>query len=214
MRLYIKKWSCWSPSSEEGSVRGPGLPYVSSLFRRRLSQISRITIQVIHDVLPYAQGSPIVFISTNGESSRQMQINRMLVQDGEILPAPFSLSVFNTPPAVASIALNITAGYSAIYPEKNLFEEGFVYGASIIFSGDADSVILVFADERLPSEYAVIADPAENTQPCGAAFVLSGTGDSGSLEIDIDPENYIPGMLFPSSDIHEFLSSMQKRMPI
>ena len=180
MELYINRWAAWTPPADNLDA-SPALEYVSPLLKRRLSQLTRMTIEVVHQVLPAAPDAGLVFVSSNGESARQLQVDRMLIENGNILPAPFSLSVFNASPAMATIALGMKGGYTSLYPERNMFHEGFLYGAAPVLAGEAESVILVFADQKLPEEYSIIAAPEDRISPYAAAFVLSSEKKEGGL---------------------------------
>lgn len=183
MELYINRWACWAPPCDNQAA-SPPLDYVSPLLKRRLSQLTRMTIEVVHQVLSAAPESPLVFVSSGGESARQLQVDRMLIEDGDILPAPFSLSVFNASPAMATIALGMKGGYTALFPAENLFQEGFAYGAAPIMAGETESAILVFADQQLPAEYKAIAEPEDNIPPYAAAFVLSSARQAGGIPVN------------------------------
>ncbi|GHV76902.1 3-oxoacyl-ACP synthase [Spirochaetia bacterium] len=193
--LYISRFTSWAPGLSGPAdwrewARGnrnilaakdsPGLEFTPPLFRRRLSQLSRMTIQVIHDILPIGEDTKIVFVSFRGEITQQLRINRMLIEDGEVTPAAFSLSVFNAPPALAAIALNLRAGYSAIYPAEDRFDSGFLAAASPILCGDAEGTVLVYADELVPEEYGSLR-PADK-EPLAFAALLSRT--PGGLPVD------------------------------
>ena len=180
MELYINRWAYWSPPCDNQAA-SPPLDYVPPLLKRRLSQLTRMTIEVVHQVLDAAPESGLVFVSSGGESARQLQVDRMLIEDGGILPAPFSLSVFNASPAMATIALGMKGGYTALYPAGNIWKEAFAYGAAPIMAGETESVILVVADQQLPPEYKAIAEPEDDISPYAAAFVLSSKKEPGSV---------------------------------
>ena len=183
MELYINRWAYWAPPADNQAA-SPSLDYVSPLLKRRLSQLTRMTIEVVHQVLDAAPETPLVFVSSGGESARQLQVDRMLIEDGGILPAPFSLSVFNASPAMATIALCMKGGYTALYPAGNILEEAFACGAAPIMAGETESVILVVADQQLPAEYKAIAEPEDDISPYAAAFVLSSVKQEGSVPVD------------------------------
>ncbi len=183
MKLYINRWACWAPPADN-QASSPSLDYVSPLLKRRLSQLTRMTIEVVHQVLDAAPESGLVFVSSGGESARQLQVDRMLIEDGDILPASFSLSVFNASPAMATIALGMKGGYTALFPARNLYQEGFAYGAAPVMAGETESVILVFADQQLPDEYMAIASEEDKIPPYAAAFVLSSKKQDESVPVD------------------------------
>jgi hypothetical protein len=167
----IDDWKAWARGERAipQTAESPALEYTDPLYRRRLSQVSRMTIQVIHDVLPVEKDTRLVFVSFRGELARQFSINRMLAGDGDIKPAAFSLSVFNTPPASAAIALNLEAGYTAIYPEGGSFRTGLMAALAPVISGAVREILLVYADELCPGEYGAVAGGYAGSQkPPGA----------------------------------------------
>jgi len=167
-------WERWARGELE-IVNGPQAPDISftdPMFRRRLSQISKMTIRVVHDLLPAGENTKILFVSFRGELSRQCQINSMLIEDNAILPAAFSLSVFNAPAALASISLGLKGGYSALFPGGNSFA-ACLSMARAFFSCGREELVFVYADEQPPPEYARYFD---GDAPA-AAFALLLTRD-------------------------------------
>ena len=209
MELYINRWAYWAPPADNQAA-SPLLDYVSPLLKRRLSQLTRMTIEVVHQVLDAAPESGLVFISSGGESARQLQVDRMLLEDGGILPAPFSLSVFNASPAMATIALGMKGGYTALFPAENLFREGLVYGAAPIMAGETESVILVFADQLLPEEYNAVAGPEDKISPYAAAFVLSSKQMEKSVPIQLYPEAADISQAVPYASLKELIQALKQ----
>ena len=192
MSVFISKMSVYR-AQEAGA--SPKLEYVDPLFKRRLSQISRMTIEVVHNVKDFAPESKLVFASFRGEISRQLKINKTLIEDGAVLPASFSISVFNTPPAAASIALSLKAGYTAVYPSGGNFKNALISAAAPVFCNSEEKVIFAYADEAVPSEYKNVIGYSENN---GLAFacILSSvqTEDSKELDLTFDfnsPDDFI-----------------------
>jgi hypothetical protein len=195
--LYVSRFASWapglnSPADWEDWVRGqkeiessgeaPSLNFAESpwlklsqkefaLFKRRQSQISRMTIQVLHEIMPVEENVKIVFVSFRGEITQQFKINKMLIEEGDLSPAAFSQSVFNTPPALAAIALGLRQGYSAVYPGNSRFDTGFQAAVAPLFSGRAEKIIFVYADELCPAEYGGLC-PQPN-KPMAFAVLLS-----------------------------------------
>ena len=182
--LYVSNIHTWKASSENPKEK-PKLEFADSLFKRRLSQITRITIQVVHDLLeevPEAKDCKQVFVSFRGEIEREFTINQGIIEDTEILPAGFSLSVFNTPIAAASLCLGLKSGYSVIYPSKNDFVTGFTGAAAPIFAGSEEKVIFVYADEYVPDCYGE-HQPKENN-PVAFACILSSQKNQNSVGVE------------------------------
>jgi hypothetical protein len=154
--LWVTRFSSWAPGERES----PALEFTEPLFRLRLSQISRMTIKVLHDLMPIPEGAKILFSSFRGEIGQQLKINKMLVEDEALMPAAFSLSVFNSPPALASMALKLTAGYSAVYTAEGRWDGALLAAAAQAAYG-AGETVLVYADEIIPPEYhALVSRPA------------------------------------------------------
>jgi hypothetical protein len=143
-----------------------------------------MTIEVAKRLCPVDERTKLVFVSFRGELGCQFKVNKMLVEDGAITPAAFSLSVFNTPPALASIALCLKGGYSAVFPGGDKFVYGFLSAASALVSGGQD-VIFVYADEFVREEYRPCVKE-ELSPPLAFAALLSTEGGGESIDCDCD----------------------------
>ena len=190
--LFVKRFSAWAPGIENPKAwdewahgsrdmqalsKSPELGFTDPMFRRRLSQISKMTIQVVHDLLPIADDTHMFFLSFRGELSKQFSINQMMIKDKTLMPAAFSLSVFNAPIALASMALGLKGGYTALYPGNNSFMTGLASAAaSLEFRNteepDKESeIVLIYADEMIPIEYSEVQN--ENSLPFAFGLLLS-----------------------------------------
>lgn len=194
--VFISRFSSWSPSAEN-IYKSPDISFTDPMFRRRLSQISKMTIQVVHDILPIKHETKIIFCSFRGEVSRQYSINEMVIQDNDLMPAAFSLSVFNAPVALASMAFELKGGYSAIYPGNNSFFTGLAAAQAALLTGSNDELVFVYADEAVPQEYSGIV--SENPAPLAFALLLKRENEPGSIQLSL--ENITPD---------EFLSRLIK----
>jgi len=140
-----------------------------------------MTIQVVHDLLPLGENTKIFFFSFRGELSRQYQINKMVIEEGALSPAYFSLSVFNAPVALASMAFGLKGGYSAHYPGKNSFTAGILSAEAALLSGTTEEIVLVYADESVPPEYACFF--RECPPPTAFALLLSRDSRPSSVPL-------------------------------
>lgn len=181
-KLYLSNLSAFVP---EVPTEVPKLEFADAMFKRRLSQISKMTIQVVHDLLEkttISEDTKLVFVSLRGEIKREFTINELLIEEGSILPASFSLSVFNTPIALATLCMKLKGGYSVIFPSKNDFADAFKMAVSPVLAGTEKEVVLVYADELVPEEYGD-KRPAENI-PMAFACKVSKENQDGAVEID------------------------------
>jgi hypothetical protein len=127
-----------------------------------------MAVQVVHSLLPLGERTEIVFLSFRGEITQQFKINKLLITEDSVTPAAFSLSVFNTPPALASIAFGLSAGYTALYPREGDFAAGLAAAAAPVLCGAAEELLLVYADELVPEAYNSMA--ADSLPETAAAF--------------------------------------------
>jgi hypothetical protein len=193
---YITRLCAWAPGIENSgewdewarnkrditfTAKGPEIAFTDSLFRRRLSQISKMTVQVVHGLLPVGENAKMLFVSFRGELARQYQINKMLMEEKSLMPAAFSLSVFNAPAALASISLGLKGGYSALYPGNNSFASGLMAAEAAFFSGETEELIFVYADEDAPTEYRRFFQ--ECPPPLAFAFLLTREPQSLSIPL-------------------------------
>lgn len=182
-----KLWSDWANDKIqiEQIKESPKLEYTDPLFRRRLSQITKMTVHVVHNLLDKShvdKETKIVFISLRGEIEREFTINKGLIEDGMILPAGFSLSVFNTPISSATLAFGLKGGYSVIYPSRNNFADAFKTAVAPVLAGTEKEIILVYADELVPDSYGNIR-PKENI-PCAFACIVSAEVKNNCISFD------------------------------
>lgn len=196
MKFYISNVHAWAPEIEHGlnSIKNentsPKIEFTDPLFRRRFSQITKMTIQVLYDVIqeyPKAKKNRIIFTSFRGEINREFEIDKMLIQEQDIRPAAFSLSVFNTPIAAATIALNLKSGYNVIFPSKCNFSDALLAAVASIFNNNEKEILFVYADEKIPDEYKetlINYSSEKEFIPLAFACILSSEKKENSKEFD------------------------------
>ena len=197
-------WTQWAEGKTEilQSNDSPKLEYTSPLFRRRLSQITKMTVHVVHSLLEKTnidKETKIVFTSLRGEISRTFSVTKDLIEEGMILPASFSLSVFNTPVSSATLAFGLKGGYSVIYPSRSDFSEAFKAAAAPVLAGTEKEIILVYADELVPEVYGD-KRPAENIPMAFACIVSAEKKDSGICiddfsKLEKSPVEFLRGLI-------------------
>lgn len=79
MSLFIQRYSAWT---DEKNM--PRLSFVPMLFRRRLSDLSKMVAYVVHDVSDGFSPAPMTFASEFGEIQRQFQISSGILESGEV----------------------------------------------------------------------------------------------------------------------------------
>jgi len=177
-----EQWKEWAQGKREIqlSAKGPDLSFTEPMFRRRLSQISKMTIQVARD-LSLTDDTKIFFFSFRGELTRQFQINKMLIEENEVSPAAFSLSVFNAPAALACMAIGLKSGYSCIYPGNNSFDQSITIAKAALLGSNAEKIAYIYADEELIEEYKTLTNSPPHALSFG--FVLSKSENKTSFPL-------------------------------
>jgi len=218
--IYLARLSAWAPGiagsaewdewalgkrSIARESKGPELAYTDPMFRRRLSQIAKMTVQVVHDLLPLREDAKIFFLSLRGELSRQYQINKMMIEEGELSPAAFSLSVFNAPVALATMAFALKGGYVALHPGNNSFIAGLKAAEAALLCGTTEEVALVYVDENVPPEYRCFF-PDPPPAPLAFGVLLSRNHRPLSVPLSLvkkedNPPDFLKQLLL-CGDIH------------
>lgn len=199
--VYILDWTAWSPGisavdewaqwaagerSLEKTAVSPPIGHVEPMFKRRFSQLTRMTLHVGHRILAAHPGIKTAFASVYGEINQQYKITTALLEAGEVSPANFSLSVFNTPVGALSIVEKNSAGYVTCFPGPDCFRQGMLETATAVLSG-ADSLrLFICADELLPESYWPLVECVP--VPHALALLVSasaGTG-SGAIQVPLD----------------------------
>lgn len=199
--LYLSDITTWAPGLESDealwkewckgkisitqSTESPKLEYTSPLFRRRLSQITKMTVHVIHGLLEKSnidKNTKIVFMSLRGEISKSLSVAETLIMENTVLPASFSLSVFNTPVSSATLAFGLKGGYSVIYPSKGDFSQAVKAALAPVLAGTEKEIILVYADELVPEAYGD-KRPEENI-PLAFACIVSTEKKASSFTLE------------------------------
>jgi hypothetical protein len=148
------------------------------MFKRRLSQLSRMVLHTIHEVAGGRNDVKITFCSVYGETAQQYSISKEILEKGTVSPAKFGQSVFNIPVALSTILEKNSAGYTAVCAGEKSFEEGLRDCVSALKAGDRER-IFVYGDEMLPNEFQTLA--GTKNKPCSLALLLSAEQSSGSI---------------------------------
>ncbi|MDR1759527.1 MAG: beta-ketoacyl synthase chain length factor [Fibrobacter sp.] len=189
--IFINARCTWSPSAESNA---PALPWVPVLFKRRLSTLSRMVIHAVHAVSDNRPPVKITFSSVYGEVSQQWKIAKKIIETGEVSPAHFSLSVFNTPAALSTILEKNTTGYAAVFSGAQAFETGLQDAIADLETSGESERIYVYADEILPEDYQKLTK--SETPSFVLALRLSKTKSPESIPC---PRQKMPALSFLKS---------------
>jgi hypothetical protein len=191
--LCLKAWSAWAPGLEtmqaikswgrgEKAIRKtaetPALEFLPPLFRRRLSQLSKMVLHIGHSLMPPEKQTPCVFASHYGEINKQYKISKQLIDTQEVSPAAFSLSVFNAPAFLLSIAETNKEVTSAVYSGAQCLSVAFLEMLGFLNSGIEENCMIIFGDENIPSAYHSLFKSVP--EPYAFGILFSSTVKPGS----------------------------------
>jgi len=178
--------------------------FLAPLSRRRLSGLSRLSLRLAHECVPGFQGY-CVFGSQHGELQTTQKLLESIV-GGELLsPAGFSSSVHNTAVGLHSINNRNTYPCTSIAAGVDTLVACFIEAFSILDNNQADEVLVVFADDRIPQDLANYLDN-ENEMHGFAALVKKG-GDGQQVQLTSVSEQIHPVTTGQVSALIQALSS-------
>jgi len=178
--LGVNAWSVWYPGCEEGvpipdrseeeSKVAPLVHFLPAIARRRLSRLTKMALQVAHDIFPEEHQVRTVFASQHGELKRCVGLLQDLARDELLSPTAFSMSVHNSASGVYSIQNGNTMASTALAARKDSLAAAFLEAAALILSGRDDRVMVVLADEPLCTPYETFDD---NSKTFALALLLT-----------------------------------------
>lgn len=181
MNVFVEKFAFFVPTEEQPK---PDVSFVPMLTRRRLSSLSKMVVAVNNQVAKDLPNCKITFASQFGEISQQLKISQTFLETGTVSPAHFSLSVFNTSVANATILEKNTAGYSAVFSGKEAFNFGLNDCVAALTTGSDTERIFIFADELIPETYAPILGFTYPNKECAVAVRFTTDKSKGLFELD------------------------------
>ncbi len=199
--LALKAWAAWAPGIEDSqalkawgegkkhikqTTEAPALKFLPALFRRRLSQLSRMVLQIGHDLAPPQTQIPCVFASHYGEINKQYKISKQLIDSFEVSPAAFSLSVFNAPVFLLSIAQGNKEVGSAVYSGDQALSTGLLEMLGMLASGNKHDCMLIFADEYIHPTYHSLFESVPEPYAFGMVFSKNSSRASQPYSVEIN----------------------------
>ncbi|MDR8525497.1 beta-ketoacyl synthase chain length factor [Shewanella fidelis] len=185
LKFSILSWGAWSPQYQQAadwlhwqseatedaapSSVAPKLAHVPAMQRRRLSKLTKIVLEAVHQCAPKPQCRSI-FASQHGEINRTIDLLNNIVEGEALSPTGFSQSVHNTASGIFSIFNGNRAASTSIAAGSNTFSQAFIEAYAQLHS-NPEPLLLVYADEPVPQVYSQFASQPE--WPIAIAFVLA-----------------------------------------
>lgn len=158
--------------ADDGSV--PDVSFIDPLLRRRLGRLSRMALHVAHGAASDLPAVATIFASRHGELSRTVSILHALAASEAPSPAAFSLSVHNAAAGIFAITRADRSPSIALAAGDETLLWALLEATIRLAAVPAEPVLLVYADEPLPSEYGGFASAWE---PAHALALLLRMGE-------------------------------------
>lgn len=199
LSFHVKAWSAWAPGRETAAAwlrwaaqpeppPDPSPETVPVLLRRRVSPLGQKALRAAWS-LPDSSAARLVFCSRHGELGRTLSILDSLVNQTEVSPADFSLSVHNALLGLLSIARANRHGHTMIAAGTESFGFGMLEALSCLAERPAEPVVLAYFDEPLPAPYDAFDHGAPD--PIAVALTLT-TMDGPAFTLTTSPANAAP----------------------
>ncbi|PCJ71646.1 MAG: hypothetical protein COA62_03450 [Rhodobiaceae bacterium] len=166
--VSVDRWAAWAPGIEtrdewKAWARGervlgppdakPEVSFVKPMVRRRLSRLSRMSLEVaeacrIDEARPF-----YVFCSRYGEYNRTVEALRGMLRGEPMSPAAFSGSVHNTSAGHFTIIHKDRTSSTTVTAGEATFEAGVLEAWTALKNGKCTRALVVYHDEPLPTFY-------------------------------------------------------------
>ncbi len=215
VEFTIKRWSAWSPDKVHSSdwmkwarenispdkVNTPDISQIPAMKRRRMSKLSKMALSTALNCLNTTGQKPnCVFASQHGELERTVKIINSLVNNDDVSPTDFSLSVHNTALGLFSIQTKNKMPATTIAAGDDTFGYALLEACNLLKRYPESPVLLVFFDEPLPYPLSVLEDYDSETTSISLLLTSEKTSTiSMSFEYseNNNPVEYqSPGLVF------------------
>lgn len=172
-QLSIADWQLgephWAENAKNWEDFVPKLAFLPAIKRRRLSDSARLFFEAAWELLPPEQANvPVVYASNNSEINRSFGLWHTLLQEGDVSPTSFSLSVHNALVGQWSEFRQVTAETISITASQDNLESALLE-AYLLLNDGVEKVLVVVAESPLLESYN--AQPVER-QPFAYALAL------------------------------------------
>ncbi len=168
--LHVEDWAGWSANqilpadSAHNLDARMGTPLLPAMLRRRLDKAGRAVCEILA-LLDDTGECPIIYASRHGDVAGSLDMLSSLAGGEDLSPARFSMSVHNAVMGVYSIARKHHSPIQALGASGDEFEALMCEALGYLAAGHK-TVIVVFSESEMPSEYA------EHTEHCELPSVV------------------------------------------
>lgn len=156
--LSEKDWKLgekhWQQSAKDWADFSPKLSFLPTLKRRRLGGAARLFFESAWQLTSEKPNLPVVYASKNSEINRSFALWQSLLQEGDVSPTSFSLSVHNALIGQWSELCQVKSEMTAITAQKDNLEIALLE-AYLLLNEGYSQVLVVVSEYPLDEKYNV-----------------------------------------------------------
>ncbi|OOH90648.1 hypothetical protein BMT54_04225 [Pasteurellaceae bacterium 15-036681] len=154
--LTVEDWQKgeqhWYQYVAQQETVAPKLAFLPAMKRRRLSDSARLFFESAWELTADNSNIPVVYASLNSEINRSFALWQTLLQEGDVSPTSFSLSVHNALVGQWSEMRQVKQETTAITAQKDNFEIALLEAFLLLNDGN-EKVLVVIAEDPLTESY-------------------------------------------------------------
>lgn len=178
LALAVSRWAAIvSDGTDERFGAAEDASAIPAQQRRRLPAFTRNVLQCALPLLREQPGTGVVLSSPNGDLDSTVTLLSDIARNELLSPSLFGLSVHNAPLGALSLSIEGPGDQISLGGDAATLSAGLVEAWAQLTTGEAASVVLVHAEERLPALYSDL----DETTP-GVFIALTLTLAAGTDE--------------------------------
>ncbi len=191
--LTVEDWKLgenhWQQHSANWEDFSPKLAFLPPLKRRRLSDSARLFFEASWELTGQDENLPVVYASSNSEINRSFALWQTLLQEGDVSPTSFSLSVHNALVGQWSEMRQVKTETTAITAQQDNLETALLE-AYLLLNDGYEKVLVVISESPLYAEYN--AQPVVRQPFAYALAMVVEKGEQYHLSLHAQPGNIEP----------------------
>ncbi|HEY1181963.1 MAG TPA: beta-ketoacyl synthase chain length factor [Rhodocyclaceae bacterium] len=162
--LPLAAWAEWRWSED---YELPKLDFVDPMLRRRLSELSKISLWTAHQCVQGLNAVRMIYASQHGEIVRTTEMLGELADNHPLSPTAFSMSVLNASIGLYSIIRGNTEPATAIAAGAETLGYALLEAYGQLSRNPTQPVLVIYADETVPTVWQ-----SQNMHPPHALALL------------------------------------------
>lgn len=163
-------WAAWFEQKQTPASLEIPTQAIPAMMRRRMSNLSKLAVQVAALLSKSESIDFIVFSSQHGELPRTITLLLDILAGRDASPTAFSMSVHNTASGLFTIATQNAVPATSIAGGADSFHYAFIEAAAYLAQYPNNTVLVVHFDAPLPPPYCVFENV--QTPPYALGLVL------------------------------------------